>query len=314
MDVEEILAQLERNEGRVPQVALEEAVARREEIVPRLLSVLEDVARDPQPYAADGDRTIHIYAIYLLAQFRETRAYPLLVKIFSAPGDLTEDLAGDVVTDDLSSILASVSGGDPSGIMALVENEQANEWVRGAALDGLVTLVMCGMRTREEVMTYFASLFRKLDRKPSAVWDGLAVACADLCPIEVEAELRQAYEDELIDPWCIRWSEVTEAIKKGKDACLDEVRGRYQLITSAVDELKGWVCFDEDEDEGEPDELDDVDDEPGYLDDETDGFSSFPGRGEDFVPAPYRRPEPKIGRNEPCPCGSGKKYKKCCGR
>ncbi len=22
---------------------------------------------------------------------------------------------------------------------------------------------------------------------------------------------------------------------------------------------------------------------------------------------------PKIGRNEPCPCGSGKKYKKCCG-
>jgi len=24
--------------------------------------------------------------------------------------------------------------------------------------------------------------------------------------------------------------------------------------------------------------------------------------------------EPKTGRNEPCPCGSGKKYKKCCGR
>jgi SEC-C motif-containing protein len=29
---------------------------------------------------------------------------------------------------------------------------------------------------------------------------------------------------------------------------------------------------------------------------------------------PYRRPEPKVGRNDPCPCGSGKKYKKCCGR
>ncbi|MGD9142050.1 MAG: preprotein translocase subunit SecA [bacterium] len=26
------------------------------------------------------------------------------------------------------------------------------------------------------------------------------------------------------------------------------------------------------------------------------------------------RPEPKVGRNDPCPCGSGKKYKKCCGR
>ncbi|WP_415719040.1 preprotein translocase subunit SecA [Maridesulfovibrio sp.] len=29
---------------------------------------------------------------------------------------------------------------------------------------------------------------------------------------------------------------------------------------------------------------------------------------------PKRRDEPKIGRNDPCPCGSGKKYKKCCGK
>jgi preprotein translocase subunit SecA len=27
-----------------------------------------------------------------------------------------------------------------------------------------------------------------------------------------------------------------------------------------------------------------------------------------------RRNEPKVGRNAPCPCGSGKKYKKCCGK
>ena len=26
------------------------------------------------------------------------------------------------------------------------------------------------------------------------------------------------------------------------------------------------------------------------------------------------RVEQKIGRNDPCPCGSGKKYKKCCGK
>jgi len=28
---------------------------------------------------------------------------------------------------------------------------------------------------------------------------------------------------------------------------------------------------------------------------------------------PVRRSEPKVGRNDPCPCGSGKKFKKCCG-
>jgi len=29
---------------------------------------------------------------------------------------------------------------------------------------------------------------------------------------------------------------------------------------------------------------------------------------------PTHRDSPKVGRNDPCPCGSGKKYKKCCGR
>jgi hypothetical protein len=28
----------------------------------------------------------------------------------------------------------------------------------------------------------------------------------------------------------------------------------------------------------------------------------------------FRRENPRVGRNDPCPCGSGKKYKKCCGR
>lgn len=35
---------------------------------------------------------------------------------------------------------------------------------------------------------------------------------------------------------------------------------------------------------------------------------------EDDIVETYTRPQPKIGRNEPCPCGSGKKYKKCCGK
>jgi hypothetical protein len=29
-------------------------------------------------------------------------------------------------------------------------------------------------------------------------------------------------------------------------------------------------------------------------------------------PETYRRPGPKTGRSQPCPCGSGKKYKHCC--
>ncbi len=29
-------------------------------------------------------------------------------------------------------------------------------------------------------------------------------------------------------------------------------------------------------------------------------------------PETYQRMEPKVGRNKPCPCGSDKKFKKCC--
>lgn len=36
--------------------------------------------------------------------------------------------------------------------------------------------------------------------------------------------------------------------------------------------------------------------------------------GELVKPEPIVRETPKIGRNDPCPCGSGKKYKKCCGK
>ncbi len=36
-------------------------------------------------------------------------------------------------------------------------------------------------------------------------------------------------------------------------------------------------------------------------------------RGEASTPKPVQKSAKKVGRNDPCPCGSGKKYKKCCG-
>ena len=46
---------------------------------------------------------------------------------------------------------------------------------------------------------------------------------------------------------------------------------------------------------------------PGEMLEENPGL--MPGKVETF-----RREAPRVGRNDPCPCGSGKKYKKCCGR
>ena len=45
--------------------------------------------------------------------------------------------------------------------------------------------------------------------------------------------------------------------------------------------------------------------------------ASLPGDDETPLPPPVesiRSDQKEIGRNDPCPCGSGKKYKKCCGK
>jgi preprotein translocase subunit SecA len=45
--------------------------------------------------------------------------------------------------------------------------------------------------------------------------------------------------------------------------------------------------------------------------------AGLPGEDEQPLPPPVepiRAEKKEIGRNDPCPCGSGKKYKKCCGK
>ena len=53
---------------------------------------------------------------------------------------------------------------------------------------------------------------------------------------------------------------------------------------------------------------------PSFMDDDDDDTGPEPLNDDRFAPTqvPFVNPAPKIGRNEPCPCGSGKKYKKCC--
>jgi len=52
--------------------------------------------------------------------------------------------------------------------------------------------------------------------------------------------------------------------------------------------------------------------------DETSATSQAGAGGDDSsrqaMPETFVRNEPKVGRNEPCPCGSGKKFKQCCGK
>ncbi len=52
----------------------------------------------------------------------------------------------------------------------------------------------------------------------------------------------------------------------------------------------------------------------GFSTAEADQQAAMRQQGEGGQAQTIRRAEPKVGRNDPCPCGSGKKYKQCCGK
>jgi hypothetical protein len=86
MTIPEILKELEPYTGRFPMQAMQAAIEQREAITPELLRVVEAIAANPIEAAKREDYMLPVFALYLLAQFREQRAYPAIVKMFSAPG------------------------------------------------------------------------------------------------------------------------------------------------------------------------------------------------------------------------------------
>lgn len=289
MTVPETLNSLNLYTGRFPMQAMREAIAQREAITPELLRVLEAVAENPEQYAQREHQMLHLFALYLLAQFREKRAYRFVVKMFSAPGETPFDLAGDTVTERLHSILASLYDGDPVPLQGLVENEAANEYVRNAALRSFVALAHSGQVSREQVVEYFASLFRvKFQRTYFYTWTGLARATADLPAPELLEEVRKAYQEGLLELSQLDLEHIEHGLQSG------EGRGRenYTVITDAIAEMRWWACFNKSE--------------------------RALSKPRPAIPADANPPPPKVHkkpwRNAPCPCGSGKKYKHCCGK
>lgn len=292
--VPEILEQLELNRNSFPREAIEEAIDRREQIVPELLRILEEAADRPGELLAREDYIAHIFALYLLAQFREPAAYPRVIRFFSLPGEVAVDATGDVVTEDLDRILASIAHGDVGPIQKLIEDPKVDPWVRGAGLGALGEMVFSDQIERDQVIGYLGTLLRsRLEREHSHVWDRAADLATDLHPEGLAEDLRCAYQDGLIDPTFISPRDVEQALRQSKRAVIERSRRRSRgLITDTLAEMSWWACF-----EGERPR-----DERAPTGHATWGSIE-----------PVRRAGAKVGRNERCPCGSGKKFKKCCG-
>ena len=253
MELSEIIAELENYTGKFPRQALEEAIAQREAITPLLLETLEKWKDNLEELAQLPDYFLHIYALYLLAQFKVPQAYPLIIEFVSAPGDILE-VAGNIVISNLGRIFANVSGGNIEPLKKLIENPQVNDYVRGAALNGLVALVVQGIIARELVIQYFEELFstrleqeRGYETEPSHIWTYLVISSARLYALELKQYIDQAFELDLVDPLYTDYENIKRHFQRGQEATLNQLRSNryYAPIKDTIAEMEWWTGFQE---------------------------------------------------------------------
>jgi Protein of unknown function (DUF1186) len=184
--------------------------------------------------------------MYLLAQFKESKAYLPIVEFFSVPGEISMDVTGDLVTEDLGRILASICDGNIEPIQQLIENRQANEYVRSSALNSLVVLVVQGAIDREVVIKYFEELFStRLEQEYSSIWTNLVMESAMLAPLQLKQQIDLAFDADLVDEFFFSREDVDYYINLGQEASLNELRDRehYTLIEDTISEMEWWSCF-----------------------------------------------------------------------
>jgi hypothetical protein len=174
----------------------------------------------------------------------------------------------------------------------MVLNKNIYGFCRIAAANAMAYAVVDGIVTREEVLSFFGTLFTgtEADEMPD-FWSILATYAYYLYPKEIMDTIKQAYDDGLIFSGAIGYGEFEKALEDGEEKCLERLKNDFERCS--LDDIHGsmscWACFNRAKKNPVPIE----------------------------VPLPpkvtaLKGKTNKIGRNAPCPCGSGKKYKKCC--
>jgi len=278
----------------LPRDALRQARACWPEIGPRLISILEDVANGAE--MTDRVRNILLFGIYLMAERRETRAFRPLC-ILAANEERIRAILEDGITEDLDAILARTFDGDVAPLQALIENADADEFVRDAAVNALSMLTLTGQLDRNEIGRYLRHLHATMQpQDASFVWVGWQQAVAllgydELVPLVEDAFARGWIDQEIMS--------------------VEHFQEDFQAAKAAADPLKAFRATTAD-----PAILDDIEKHmsawAGFRPQEERAKPGLPALSIVSAARPVHNPYRGVGRNDPCPCGSGKKFKKCC--
>ncbi|MBK8701153.1 MAG: DUF1186 domain-containing protein [Saprospiraceae bacterium] len=256
-----------------------------------------------------------IFAFYLTAVFKLRSLYPFFVERFVCVKDETRyHLCGDFANEILSPAFQTLFDDElPQNLYAALKSGDDELWFsKSVILNGLGSLVK--QRGSEHASHHFLkSLFESYINDED---EEMINWCFN--PIEeygiagFEEEFERAYEagfiheelfgskEDILDSLGYRnpiplLPTFSSLIEYSVDSFMDEAQ-EYDPHKRAKSFMKPFL-------------------EHAFEDDENNGDAAY---STPIIPmfgnTPIVNSEPKIGRNDPCPCGSGKKYKKCCGK
>lgn len=259
----------------LPEASLREAVAEPGRIAGEVLRLLDAAGGGAE--LTDAEANLLFWGLHALAAARDARAYRPLLRLLRQDGETLADLLGDAAGTTLPQVLASLYDGDPEPLFALVLDSTIDDLVRNEALAATAFLVRDGR-----------------------------------IPAEAATEMLIRFDDKRVavegDIGWVGWEEAVALMGASGLAPRVEAARRDGRLARDVSD-PAWFRAALRRAETRPDDARDLDERGlGYLDDPVAALAwTEEGAGEP-VTNPYR----DVGRNDPCPCGSGKKFKRCC--
>ncbi len=296
MDEQDIVAALSREEG-LPRAALVAAASQRDQLAPRFIRLIEDYL--DLPGSERPDKTPIFFIFHLLGDWREKPAYRSLARLLHLPDKEIGDLLGDAVTTTSNRVVAGVFDGDPQPIFDIILDASADEYVRSRMCEALSYLGLTGQIDRRTLSNFLRDCFANLSPQgPCYVWVGWQMAIARLGLGELTSLVELAFKRGYVNSW---WTRIEHFHRDLAEAKTEAGRAKWIAdgdltpFGDTITELSHWAGFREKDPEEERRR-------------ERTAARHDQDRG---LRLPIR--STKVGRNEPCPCGTGKKFKKCCG-